>query len=144
MTALINKLFRFFVFEMSGRTRLIIGLVLLGLIAAEVVVLGKQAQVLQKVESQKALVMRMPEMQAQLEILRNKNTEIPLAPRVELNWKLSGTITQTKKPLAFINEQVYEVGSEIEGHKILFIGREMILIKNLATQETQSLYFSQQ
>ena len=142
---MMNKFLRLIINEPSFLLRLLVILACLGVIASEQRFIQTQLQQDMELKKEKALVMRIAEMEKALREHTKAMTATTVTVQIPKKRELTlqGTSIQSGVPQVLIDGQIYRQGDTVGDYQVTEINRGSVILKNLLTQATTQLQLPQ-
>ena len=140
---MMNKFLRLIINEPSFLLRLLVILVCLGVITSEQRFIQTQSQQDMELKKEKALVMRIAELEKTLRAHTITTAAIAPVQIAKIEFVLQGTSIQNGVPQALIDERIYQQGDFLGDYRIIEIIYGTVTLENPLTKETKILHLPQ-
>ena len=148
---IVTKILRLMVYELPFLLRTLIIFIGFGIVALELKVVQEQSRQYAQINNEKALVMRIPEMEKTIRAhtIRVMAVEAehpnpqPQVQIAKIEFDLQGTSIKDGVPYALIDERIYKEGDMLGDYTVTEITRGSVKLENPLTKETKNLLLPQ-
>ena len=145
MINIINKTLRFYRREPKIIIKLFIFVAFIVVFFLELIVLRYQTTQLAKIQSEKELVLRIPEMEEKLSpgeviVFPDSNT-VKVVSENEKSASVRGLVQQNGSKSILINNYFFKEGDYFEGYRIMKIYKDSVYLQNEDTFARKYIYF---